>query len=292
LNGISTLGGVLIARNVEGHTNIGQRLFSLRSKWFLSGKVADMGLAVMGLWVLSQLAPFVPSLDWGNLKSGLKPLWHTLHDPGRFNLYQAAAYALTVGGLAGIAILVMIDKNRIVGIFAFFVAAVFLCKIPVVGRQLSLEAISGLFAGLVMLVLWRSLPRRVVPVAVAVVILAAFVIDELRPVVDSQTIAYQFNWIPFRGQLANESGFVSILEGLWPFSALAYLSLIMFPQHRYLAALLGGLFLVSIVAVLEWTQQFIPGRYPDITQVLLAVVGWVFPWLYINLIWSELSPVK
>jgi VanZ family protein len=277
LNGTSTLGGVLIALNLEGRAGIGQRLISLRSRWFLSGKIADVGLAVMGLWALSQLSPFIPSLDWGGLKSGLKPLWHTLHDPGSFNLYQAAVYVLKIGGLAGIAVLLMIDGSRIAGIFACFVAAVLLCKIAVAGRQLSLEAISGLFAGFVMLLLLRRVPLRVVPFAAGVLILAAFVIDELRPAVDSNAVSHQFNWVPFRGQMAKESGFTSILEGLWPFTALAYLSLVMFPQHRCATAIFGGGLLILVVTALELMQQFIPGRYPDITQAILAAVGWALP---------------
>jgi hypothetical protein len=33
---------------------------------------------------------------------------------------------------------------------------------------------------------------------------------------------------------------------------------------------------------LEWIQQAIPGRTPDITDVLIAITGWTLPLLFIN----------
>ena len=40
---------------------------------FTEGTLANLALVIVALWVLTQAAPFVPSLDWGNLKAGLKP---------------------------------------------------------------------------------------------------------------------------------------------------------------------------------------------------------------------------
>ena len=277
LNGISTLGGALTAWGMGEQTLMGERLLIFRRRWFHPGNLADIGLVVLGLWALSQLAPFVPSLDVGSLKNSLKPLWYTLHDLARFNPHQASTYALNVAGLGVIASLTARDDIEGMKIFATYAAAVLSCKALVVGRQLSLEALAGLVVGLLVAYV---LPRRMKPVVAAGAIVAAFVVDELRPVASSRAVLYTFNWIPFRGQMATESGFVGILEGFWPFAALAYLALTTGTRRCFLFASLVGLLLVCGVAGLEWAQRVIPGRYPDITSVLLASVGWGLPWLF------------
>jgi len=43
--------------------------------------------------------------------------------------------------------------------------------------------------------------------------------------------------------------------------------------------LAGGLAIALLAFALEWMQQSIPGRFADITDVLLAWLGWTLPWL-------------
>jgi VanZ family protein len=90
---------------------------------------------------------------------------------------------------------------------------------------------------------------------------------------------HSFNLIPFYAQMASVQGFVSILEGVWPFAALAFISMSAMKKSSSFFAVRAGLLLGVLVFVLEWCQQFIPGRYPDITQVILAAAGWAVPWL-------------
>jgi hypothetical protein len=44
----------------------------------------------------------------------------------------------------------------------------------------------------------------------------------------------------------------------------------------------GGGALLLIVFALEWLQQQVPGRYADITTVILAAIGWTAPWLWVR----------
>jgi hypothetical protein len=48
---------------------------------------------------------------------------------------------------------------------------------------------------------------------------------------------------------------------------------------RRTAWLGGGLAIAALTFALEWMQQSIPGRFADITDVLLAAAGWTLPWL-------------
>jgi VanZ family protein len=40
----------------------------------------------------------------------------------------------------------------------------------------------------------------------------------------------------------------------------------------------GTLLTGAAVFAMEWHQQWMPGRYGDMTQVLLCVAGWIMPW--------------
>ena len=283
LNSISTLIGAFLAWGMGERTLLGGRLRALRREWFLQGRLTDIGLAALGLWALSQLVPLVPSLDVDNLKEGLKPLWYTLHGSTVFNRHEAVIYALNILALGGIVALVVKNERWVTVPFAMFASMVLLLKIPVVGRQISLEAIAGLFGGLILLCFLRRLPRPFLSIVAATAILAAFVIDELRPAADSHGELHVFNWVPFSGQMVNVMGLASIIEELWPFTALAFLTLVMRPRYRLAVGTMLGLLLAVSVFALEWAQQQIPGRYPDVTSVLLAVIGWTVPWLFVDL---------
>jgi VanZ family protein len=91
---------------------------------------------------------------------------------------------------------------------------------------------------------------------------------------------YDFNWIPFSSQMTeNVSGIGSIIDGIWPFTAIGFFAIAHASSGRKIHAFSSSMFLVVGVVALEYYQKFIPGRYPDITTVMLAVVGWGIPFL-------------
>jgi VanZ family protein len=76
------------------------------------------------------------------------------------------------------------------------------------------------------------------------------------------------------------TGLENILELLWPFMAIACLARTALPRYRHMEAIvIGSLLVCGGVFWLEWQQQWVPGRYGDITQVLLCVAGWAIPWI-------------
>jgi len=51
------------------------------------------------------------------------------------------------------------------------------------------------------------------------------------------------------------------------------------PQRLAAPAMtIGAVLVTAAVFALEWRQQWLPGRYGDITQVLLCLAGWIIPW--------------
>ena len=279
LNVLSTLSGALLFCWVGAGSCFGVWLGELRHNRFMRGSTTGIGLLVMALWGAAQLAPFVPSLDVGDLKNGLKPLWLTLRDLSRFNDARAVAYALNISSLGAILLLIMKLRNKVPVWLGLYCGMVLLMKISIAGRQLSLEALTGLVVGIFVTVGFCRLPKGGVTVAGIFSVAAALIVEGLRS--DLTTVElHSFNWIPFNSQMMeNVSGIGSIIDGMWPSAALGFFALVHASSGRKINVFLCGLVLAGGVFVLEYSQSFIAGRYPDITPVILAVVGWSIPLL-------------
>lgn len=256
-------------------------LFAVRRYWIKPGALIDVGLVAIFFWVLSQLSPFVPSIDIANLRAGLSPLWQTLNHPERFQLYQAASYAFYIAGLGFFIARLLRPERAFYLPFFIFVGVVLLLKVPVVGRQLSLEAIAGMGAAMVLVAFFKHGPRITTSAAI-VTILAGVVTASLWAEQGAWSHIFQpFNWVPFSAQMTNIIGLPDILADLWPFLALAVLANLGTRGYaRGMMFIVGGAALFSLALALEFQQQTIAGRSPDITDALLALIGWMLPWLW------------
>jgi glycopeptide antibiotics resistance protein len=279
LNTVSTAFGAVLACSLESSSTIGAIIWRIRSRHFCDGSVADIGIAVIAVWCAAQLAPFAPTLDIGSIKQGLKPLWLTLNDLSRFNDCRLATYTLNIFSLGTVLLLTLRIRQSVFGWMGLVVGGVLLSKIAIVGRQLSLEALLGLFAGMLLTWLVRSFPRRLLLYTGVTAVMVAFVVDELRTDY-LQTVAFHdFNWIPFGSQAAeNVTGFGSIIEGLWPFVALGFFAVSLSESGINLSRLAATAIIAVMVFSLEYAQTGIVGRYPDITPVILACLGYQLPW--------------
>ncbi len=241
------------------------------------GTRTRLGLAAVGTWVGAQLFPFVPSADVDYLREGLRPVWYVLRGQTSFSWPQASVYALAILSLSAILFQCLRPSSRSRLFVPLFFAAVLVAKVPILTRQLSLEAIVGALVGLA--VAWRlsnSEARGAVPFLAAA---GAFVIDELRSGGGGPEAFLPFNWSPFRNHLTNELiGAADILSGVWPFLALAFIVSGRQNVEPRRAAVIGAVLIFSGVLALEWVQQFLPGRSPDVTDALIALSAWLLAW--------------
>lgn len=284
VNGFGTLLGALLAATVARFTRPGTLLFNARQEWFLPGRVVEIGLATLGLWMMFQIGPLAFALDTGYVRQALPTLWQSIQESSQFNLPRAAAYALDTAAFGVLTALLVKPGRRWLALFSGFVAAVVLVKIFFMGRDFTAEMLAGPASGIVLLLLLIHLDRRLMAYAGTAALLAGFFAAEIATSGTAPAwaqIAQPMNWIPFRGQMHALTGLLDILAGIKPFLALGCMvSLVTRPYLRSQVMLLGTLLLGILVFGLEWAQQSIPGRHADITDVLLALAAWLLPWLW------------
>lgn len=267
--------GALLAGTMLRHTVPGALALAWRDRWFRHGAMANTGLVILALWILSQTSPLVPTLDISHLRRALSGLWHTLHEPGSIDRYRLAAYACLLSSVGLMLLLLARPGKPVMRAFAFSLTAVLLAKVVIIGRVLSLEACAGAAVALAACIFLRRMPLRLMPWTGVLLLVLGFSISELAP--GLPWTAARFNWIPFAGQMRSFSGLANILELLWLFMALAWFMRIALPAAGMRLAACGAVLTAAGVFGLEWQQQW-NGRYADITQVMLCVAGWIIPW--------------
>lgn len=232
-------------------------------------RVAWLGIAALAVWAGAQLLPFVPSLDVGNIRTGLKPLWHAWQglrpiSPWRCCVYVAATAALTISGAS------ILRIPRWNGLVAAGLLAVLPLKPFVVGRQLSPEALIGTLAGVTLGIVLLGCGYRRALYAAALLIPAYIGAEALQPGLPTAA-THAFNWVPLHSQFAQPlNGLANLADAIWPLLVLACLC-------RRLGLRMLWHLLPAIVLLLfgvEWAQCGIAGRYPDITTVLAGAVTW------------------
>ncbi|HEX8886729.1 MAG TPA: VanZ family protein [Noviherbaspirillum sp.] len=276
MNALGSGLGALLAGTMLRHTLSGALALAWRDRWFRHGALANTGLVIAALWLLSQTSPLVPTLDVSHLRRALSGLWHALHDPRLIVMTQLLTYACLFSAMAALILLLARPGKPALRLFALTVLALLMAKALIVGRVLSLEASAG--AGLALLagLLLRCLPLRILPWTGMLMIVLGFSISELAP--GPPWMVAEFNWTPFAGQMRSVAGLSNILELLWLFMALAWFMRIGLPNGGTRRIAIAGAVLTAVAAfALEWQQQF-HGRYGDITQVMLCVAGWIIPW--------------
>lgn len=243
-----------------------------RSVWMQlqHDRVAWLGLAAVATWMCAQLLPFVPSLDIGNLKAGLKPLWHAWQGTAPTSLWRSAVYALATAALMVTAASALRAPRR-TGLVAAALLAVLPLKVLVIGRQLSPAALGGTTSGVALgLALLACGQRRALWCAATCIVI--YVIAEALQPGTAGSATHPFNWLPLRAQINQPiNGLANLADAIWPLLALACLCRRL--HTRSLWPLLPAV--VALLCGVEWVQHWVPGRYPDITTVLAGAVTWI-----------------
>jgi len=121
---------------------------------------------------------------------------------------------------------------------------------------------------------WLCLPRLWVRRAVPVLLAGALILGELSPFHFQS--AHAFSWVPFRGFFRSDwqNGFVVLFRKSFWYGSVLWL-------WRASGRSLAWTTAVTAVAllILEWVQVYLPGRTPELTDAVLAVLMGVLLWL-------------
>jgi VanZ family protein len=277
MNTLGTTVGALVTVFAASRNAPSGTVARMRFEWFAPGLIGNLGIASILLWTASELSPFIPTIDVSTLRAGVSTAWQKLQQPSLFRFSGALTYACYLSALG--AVWLASAKRDKVGVqtYCFFVLAVLLLKPFFVGRDLSLEALVGFSAALLMVALQIGLEPRRRTITGVLFLCIGFLVYEFAPAGGAY---HPFNWIPFGGEIRNTlSGLMGITGFIWVFFSLAALfRMRCAPLRHSEVAWLGGGVVAGAVGVCEWLQQWVPGRYGDITTVAIAVIGWTAVW--------------
>jgi hypothetical protein len=198
-----------------------------RRRRILRGRRGDLGLILMGAWLLTQLSPEGVFLGAGDLRSLLElptPLNYSAHGFLVLEMTIAACGVLAAGLLAwcnlrepspwllGLLIVLVIAARSLSAALYFGTEDVL--------RWLTPGTLNGFAIGAVCLIVVTRLPGWLQRIIAGFALLAATALVNLVP--ENPYAQQELNaW--HAGQFLNFNGLTRLLSSVWPFAALAYL---------------------------------------------------------------------
>jgi len=269
--------GTIIAMTSRGGSLFGRYARALNDQHRKHSGLATLRLSVIGLWLVAELAPFVPSLARGELERGLMPIAVLINAGVPFSSIAAIGYAGGIIAIAAILHGLLAGGTGRTGKITAVIGATLALKIVVVGRHLLPEAVLGAAIGFV---LYRVAVRKFSnQFAIAGMIGIAIYLVSQR-LVDTPTY---FNWYPIEGQLVNGViGIVDFAGRLWPYCGLAILAILARARRRLPMYLAGTAAVAGLSVALELLAPLPGERISEAASVVIALFGWSLSWLIVS----------
>jgi VanZ family protein len=239
---------------------------SLRSPLVFRRVRAEPALVLLGLWMLAELAPLVPSIDLAGIRRSLGFALRPWSIDGVEVFVRAAQVVL-----AGRLLVDVVRSSRVPGALLAMVALVVAGKVLMVELVLTWTILAGLLLGIALVGL-LAVHRR--PDAssggVLTLLVLSYGLQALHPFVARSPAS--FLWVPF----------ASVLDG-WMLTNVRALAMDIYVlggclwlmRDRGWAALPSTMTLASFALVLEICQIWIDGRTPSSTEPAIAILtGW------------------
>ncbi len=286
VNALSTLLGALIAWLLLVRSGPAAVLHRMREHWLRPGALVEAAFWAGCLAIFLTVGAIAPVLrETGSLSS--EALAVSLAGVG---VWAVAEYALQAFGvLALCALCVRTDRPLarfmvslvVVAMAVKFVVAVLFLKMPPQQWSVSLTALIGLALALALLLLMMR-HRGIALLLALLSLLTVFVFGQVLPWQPTDGIVRPMNPIAFgAGHMQGSTGILGASAWVMQFLVLGFLvSLVTPAAQRARVVTIGALFIGGLVFATEWLQQYLPGRYSDVTDVLLAVAGWCCAWLW------------
>jgi VanZ family protein len=210
---------------------LGGKLHATRHRLFVEGIVADAGMVVAFLWLLTQFHPTVQPFGTGSLRGTLELPAYLIHTPVLAFTSEALVVFLNLAGVGLLLSVVMREDTRPMRMIAALVAAALAIKAYTAFELVKLTAplawltpgvLVGLAGACAFLYLAIRLPGTARIAVSAICIVAAAVVINLAPDNPYQNVPPR---LLARGSshFLSFSGIVRALSELWPALAIAFL---------------------------------------------------------------------
>jgi hypothetical protein len=220
----ATLGGCA-ALAFQRARRLSEGLARWRYRVFLDGQVGDFGLALLAIWLISQINPGIPLFA-----ATFDPSLELARDMAG-TLLQAAQSAFNVVGV-GLFLALLLRQRRQLGgavlgligsaLALKVIAALLLLKSAAWESWLKPGVLAGVPTGALILILAIRLPRPVRTAMCAITLLSSLVAPLLAPDMwQARAPLALFDW-PY-GQLVNFNGLTHAVLVIWPVLASTYL---------------------------------------------------------------------
>jgi VanZ family protein len=223
-----------------------------------TGRHGPAGLLLAACWASYQLYPLFPVFSQTKLRASLKLLAGTAS-------FSAVEVWVSAAEWLAAALVLEAVLGRMRPRWLLAAMACLPLRLFIVERSVTLsEALGAALA----LLLWSLLPERKRLPAGLFLLAAAVVLRELSPFRLAET-PHPFSWIPFAATLDSErqSATVILLRKAFEYGALVWLF-----RTRGISYARAAVAVAGSLAVLEAIQRYLPGRTPEITDSVVALL--------------------
>ncbi|MEO6927860.1 MAG: VanZ family protein [Casimicrobiaceae bacterium] len=229
-NTLGATGGGALAAWFARSAQLKRALSNARNRWFLVGKLGDLGLALLALWLVAQSNPGIGlfAISWD---PSIQAMGSAVPRESAAFLIDAFESALQFAGI-GLFVALLVRERRFFGaaMLALIVAASIakggvsaaMLRPPAWESWLRPEISFGIAAGAVLLLAASGFSRPVMVVSCTVALLLSVALPPL--VTDQQSVHITltlFNWR--YGQLLNFNGLTHTVLLAWPLAATLWL---------------------------------------------------------------------
>jgi len=210
----------------------------LRERYMLPGRGIDLGLVLLGLWLLSQLNPETLLFGTGDLRDLFRAPSGKLYPAEVFVRVEAGVACGNVfaAGLLAFCLCSPGQPTRVIAValVAAALAARSFAFGLLIGSQAVLDwvtpgALYGTASGIALLLIAAGFPRTVQLALAGLALLAATAIVNLSPANPYLTANLSL-WQ--QGQYLNLNGVTRVVSAAWPFAAMFYLVVLATTHQR------------------------------------------------------------
>ncbi len=251
-----------------------------RYNLFYRGRYVDLGILVIAGWALSELSPFLPSLNSQHVTDEILALRSQLEirDILFLDIINTCLQTYTLLIIFKLCLRYQLNTLLLALAFCFMVI---LYKIPVDGLSIRIESILGIIAATIIYFVSPGLSSRSKTGIAIYAISISYIISQLNHLQITQIDDIStFNWIPFAFPSNRMQYINDILLTSWVFGAISFLVISLKLRHHREVWLIGVVATGIACSSVEWQQQYLQHVSADLTIVLIAMLIWTLPFLH------------